>query len=129
MEQSILQTIKQALGIQPDYDVFDMELVMHINSVLSTMRQLGIGPVTGFAIQDAEAKWPDFYQGDKIHNVRSLVFMKVKMIFDPPTLPHVINAYESMIEEETWRLTIHDIPFSQPPLVLDGGSPSGDHDL
>lgn len=106
LDTSILTSIKAALGIAVDYDPYDTELVIHINSALATLHQLGVGPEDGFAIVNAEPKWSDFLGDDlKLSNVKSYVFMKVKIVFDSASMPqHLLAAYEKLIEQEAWRI-------------------------
>ena len=82
---SILTSIKKLLGIVEEYTYFDQDLIMHINSVLFILTQLGVGPSEGFLIEDDKATWDDFI-GDKtnINSVKSYVGLKVKLLFDPP---------------------------------------------
>ena len=125
MDDSILTSIKKALGISEDYEVFDSELVLFINSTLSNLQQLGVGPVEGFSIQDKSTKWSALLDDElRLNNAKSLVFLKTKLLFDPPGTPHLLNAYEEQIREQEWRLTVTDSELTrQQPLVLDGGAP------
>ena len=132
MEQSILTSIKAPLGLAETYAPFDFEIIMHINSALATLNQLGVGPAAGFSIDDKTPVWSDFIGDDKsLNNVKSYIFMKVKVLFDPPATPPLLAAYEKMITEQEWRLrTTADpmIPQMAPlelPLlvVIDGGEP------
>lgn len=121
-EDSILTTTKAALGLLEDDTNFDAELIMHINSVLSTFNQLGLGPDNGYAIANKEQNWADFLGNELRYNdAKSLLFMKVKMIFDPPSVGYVVTAYEKIIEETMQRLAITrdeiDHPLPDPPLV------------
>lgn len=105
MESSILKSTKKILGIAEDYTVFDLDITTHINTVLSTLTQLGIGPIEGFMIEDADAEWEDFIKDDNRYNsVKSYVFLKVRQLFDPPTTSYLITAVEKQIEELEWRL-------------------------
>lgn len=110
MEQSILTSTKKILGIAEDYTVFDLDILTHINTAFSTLTQLGVGPADGFAIEDATAVWADFDPVDdhlNFNSVKSYVFLKVKMLFDPPTTSYLISASEKQIEELEWRLNVH----------------------
>lgn len=141
MEDSILETIKQALGLSAEAGGFDFELTMHINSALATLGQIGVPPEGGFSIQDENEKWSDLLETNtKLNNVKSYVFMKVKMIFDSATMPpHLVSAYNERIKEEEWRIQVEadpmipqfipsddpEDPFYVPSddHVLDGGAP------
>lgn len=110
MEQSILTSTKKILGIAEDYTVFDLDILTHINTAFSTLTQLGVGPPDGFMIEDATAVWTDFDPVDdhlNFNSVKSYVFLKVKMLFDPPTTSYLISASEKQIEELEWRLNVH----------------------
>lgn len=104
---SILTSIKKLLGITEDYTHFDMDIIMHINSVLSILNQLGVGPSEGFFIEDKFATWDDFVADrSKIEMVKSYVYMKVRLMFDPPQSSAVENSMKSMISELEWRLNV-----------------------
>lgn len=105
--ESILTSIKKLLGISEDYDYFDSDLIMHINTVFTTLTQLGIGPNEGFSIEDESAKWEDFLPDERmIHSVKSYMFMKVKLMFDPPLSTGVIECIKEQIKELEWRLQV-----------------------
>lgn len=102
---SILTSIKKLLGIAEDYEHFDQDLIIHINSVLSVLTQLGVGPSEGFSIEDENATWNDFIPEDKrLSSIRSYVYMKVKLLFDPPLSSSVMESMNRMISEFEWRL-------------------------
>lgn len=108
MEQSILNSTKKLLGMDEAYTVFDLDVITHINSVFSTLTQLGVGPANGFVIEDAEATWDDFIGDDlQNHAVKSYVWLRVRMLFDPPTTSYLISAYERQIQEAEWRLNVY----------------------
>lgn len=110
MEQSILTSTKKILGIAEDYTVFDLDILTHINTAFSTLTQLGVGPADGFQIEDASALWTDFDPVDdhlNFNSVKSYVFLKVRMLFDPPTTSYLISATEKQIEELEWRLNTY----------------------
>lgn len=107
MTESILDDIKNLLGIK-EITAFDNDLIIHINSVFMILRQLGLGPVTGFRINGYDETWSDFVGEDLslLEAVRSYVFLKVKMIFDPPSSGSVMNASKELISELEWRLNV-----------------------
>lgn len=132
MAESILTSTKATLGLSEDHTAFDTELVLFINSVLSRLTQLGVGPDTGFRIEDDSATWEDFIGvGAKLNNVKSYMHMRVKMLFDPPELGFVITAMKSEIEQEEWRLMVECDPRAKQDtvvipvqeVILDGGGP------
>lgn len=102
--ESILTSIKKLLGMPEEYTAFDTDVIMHINSVFSILRQLGIGPETGFVIKDKSAIWSDFLGDDiTIELVKTYMYMKVKLIFDPPLNASVLQSYKESIAEFEWR--------------------------
>lgn len=110
MEQSILTSTKKILGIAEDYTVFDLDILTHINTAFSTLTQLGVGPADGFMIEDETAVWTDFDPVDdhlNFNSVKSYVFLKVQMLFDPPQTSYLITAKEKQIAELEWRLNVY----------------------
>lgn len=104
---SILTSIKKLLGITKEYEHFDADLIMHINSVFATLQQLGIGPAEGFRITDEDAIWEDFIQDKQnIESVKSYIYLKVKLLFDPPLTSSVLESINRMIQEFEWRLNV-----------------------
>lgn len=105
--ESILTSIKKLLGIAEEYEQFDVDLIMHINSVFLNLTQLGVGPKDGFIIEDETAEWTDFI-GDsaQLQAVKSYMYMKVKLLFDPPLSSAVIDSTNRMISEFEWRLRL-----------------------
>lgn len=105
--ESILTSIKKMLGIVEEYEHFDADLIMHINSVLSILTQLGVGPSEGFSIKDKTASWNDFLSDSKnLESVKSYVYLKVRLIFDPPLTSSVTEAISRMISELEWRISV-----------------------
>lgn len=106
-EASILDSTKKALGIAADYNVFDPDILMHINGVFTTLEQLGIGPVGGFAIEDKEPTWDAYLEGDlRLNSVKTYVYLRVRLLFDPPATSFAINAIQEQIKELEWRLNV-----------------------
>lgn len=107
MEDSILKSTKKILGLAPDYDAFDLDILTHINSAFSTLHQLGLGPAEGLFISDDVPKWSAFLGDDpRINSVRSYVYLKVRILFDPPQTSYLLAAQENQIKELEWRLTL-----------------------
>ena len=105
--ESILTSIKKLLGITEEYTHFDTDLIMHINSVFMILTQLGVGPEEGFFIEDEDAVWTDFMgESPTVELVKSYVYLKVKLLFDPPTSSAVIESTNRMISEFEWRLNV-----------------------
>lgn len=105
--ESILTSIKKLLGIAEDYNQFDPDLIMHINSVFSILNQLGVGPSEGFSISDSYAVWDDFIPDNPKQNlVKSYIYLKVRLLFDPPLTSAVIESINKQINECEWRLNV-----------------------
>lgn len=108
METSILKSTKKILGIAEDYTVFDYDIITHINTAFSTLTQLGVGPDQGFMIEDETPTWTDFIGDDIQYNaVKTYVFLRVRMLFDPPQTSYLISAMNEQIKELEWRLNVH----------------------
>lgn len=107
MSDSILNGTKKALSIPEDYDVFDADIIMHINSVFSTLNQLGIGPVDGFEIEDADATWTSYLLSNpKFNFVKSYMYLSVRLLFDPPTTSYLIDALKDQKDQFEWRISV-----------------------
>lgn len=105
--ESILTSTKKLLGITEEYEHFDKDLIMHINTVFLTLNQLGVGPEEGFLIEDETAEWVDFIEGSaQLQAVKSYIYLKVKLLFDPPLSSAVIESTNRMIGELEWRLRL-----------------------
>ena len=105
MNNSILTSIKKLLGITEEYEHFDQDIIIHINSVFMILNQLGVGPSNGFSITDKTAVWSDFIsEGVNIESVKSYMYLKVKLLFDPPTTSAVMESMNRMICELEFRL-------------------------
>lgn len=108
METSILTSTKKALGLDEDYTVFDLDIITHINTAFSTLTSLGVGPAEGFMIEDKATDWTEYIGTDnQLNAVKTYVFLKVRMLFDPPATSFHITAMEHQIEELEWRLNTH----------------------
>ena len=107
MSDSILVSIKKLLGVTEEYDYFDADIIMHINMAFMVLYQLGVGPKTPFSIEDASATWSDF-MGDStdLAGVKTYVFLKVKLVFDPPQSSAAMEAIKQNIAELEWRLNV-----------------------
>lgn len=107
MEDSIFKTIKSLLGPDADYEVFDQDIMIFINGAISTLTQLGLGPSKGFRVTGDGETWSDFL-GDyeDLESVKSYIYMKVKLIFDPPANSTVMNSYQEACKELEWRLNV-----------------------
>lgn len=104
---SILTSVKKLLGIAESYTAFDTDIIIHINSVFMILNQLGVGPDKPFTIMDSKSTWTDFIGNNpNIEAVRSYVFMKVRMLFDPPQSASVAESMNNLIAEMEWRLNV-----------------------
>lgn len=102
MEESILSSIKQPLNVPEEETGFDSELVMLVNSALSKLCQLGVGPSEGFSIEGPEATWSEFVDDDRLSMVKEYVYLDVKLAFDPPTAS-ALSSFENRKKEVEWR--------------------------
>lgn len=104
---SILTSIKKLLGIDEYCDHFDTEIIIHINSALMVLNQLGVGPPEGFMITDSNQTWSDFIPDrTDIESIKTYVFLKVKLIFDPPQMSALIDSMKNTISELEWRIMV-----------------------
>lgn len=107
MNDSILKSVKKLLGLADDYTVFDMDVILHINSVFATLQQLGVGPDEAFFIEDGSATWDQFLGDIKnINSVKTYVYLRVRLLFDPPTTSFAISAMQEQVREHEWRLKV-----------------------
>ena len=132
---SILNDVKKNLGLLPDYVEFDSDILMHINSVLSTLNQLGVGPEDGYEVTGQTPDWSAIIGTEhRLNFVKTWVYLKVRLLFDPPTTSYTIAAFERQIEELTWRINnFRESMLWTPPnppepdaeedSILDGGTP------
>lgn len=106
MSDSILTSVKQMLGITEEYEYFDPQLIMHINSVFMVLNQLGVGPDTAFTISDKTATWSDFVgcSTDALESVKTYVYAKARLMFDPPQSSVLMECTNRLISELEWRL-------------------------
>lgn len=107
MAQSILVSTKKVLGIAASDTSFDVDVIMHINSVFDVLNQIGIGPVDGFMIEDDTTTWDAFIGSDKLLNsVKTYMYFRLRLIFDPPTTSYAIESMNNQIREFEWRLNV-----------------------
>ena len=107
MNESILTSIKKLLGITAEYKHFDQDLIIHINSVLMILNQLDVGPKDGFSIKDEYDVWGNFIsEGQNLEAVKTYIYLKVKLLFDPPISSAVTESINKLINELEWRLNV-----------------------
>lgn len=106
MDESILDSVKKSIGLQPDYTEFDSDLVLLINGNLMTLAQNGVGKEE-FRISGRSEMWSDFL-GDysDVELAKTFVYLRTKIIFDPPSTSAVLDAYKKEAEECLWRCLI-----------------------
>ena len=109
-KESVLLSVKKMIGPSEEYDYFDPDLIMHINSVFNILQQMGLGTGSGDAITDKEDTWTEFKEisgvADNIlEMVKSYMYLKVRMQFDPPT-GSAATEFQEQIKEYEWRLSI-----------------------
>ncbi|QGZ17209.1 hypothetical protein SEA_GIANTSBANE_5 [Arthrobacter phage Giantsbane] len=107
VNDSILDSTKKLLGFESDYTAFDLDIILHINTVFFTLTQLGIGPETGFSIEDKEAKWADFIGAENLQAVKSYMGLRVRLLFDPPSSSFALESFNKQAEQLEWRLHVH----------------------
>jgi hypothetical protein len=135
---SILGSMKSALGLAQDYGPFDAEIIMHINSIFGDLHQLGVGPEIGYEIEDVSNTWTEFFGDDKrLSNIKSYTYLRLRLLHDPPAQQQVVTAFEKQIEKAEFRIqiaqdeiknppppepsVIPDDPFGEIEIVVDGG--------
>ncbi len=102
---SILNSIKKLIGMDESYHAFDQDLIIHINSVFYILYQLGVGrdPSMPFSITDDADEWTDFVDANQVELVKSYVYLKVRLLFDPPQNSSLLQAMKDQIAEFEWR--------------------------
>jgi hypothetical protein len=133
VENSILKSVKKALNVPTDYAAFDTDVLMHTNSVFSTLNQLGVGPELGFMIEDDSAIWADLLGNDpRLNHIKTYIFLRVRMLFDPPSTGFHTQAMQEQIRELEWRINAQreETEWTDPEpfalsgqTILDGGTP------
>lgn len=107
METSILKSTKKLLTLSADDTSFDSDVILHINSALSTLTQLGVGPKAGCQIEGAEENWVDFFGVDPtLNTVKTYVYLKVRLAFDPPQAAAHLEAIKQQLAEAEFRLNV-----------------------
>lgn len=107
--ESILTEIKKLLGIDEKDTSIDGEIIIHINSVISTLTQLGVGPDTGFGIVNSENTWQELIGERKdINYIRSYIYLKVRLLFDPPQNSFLLTSIKDQCQEFEWRIEVQN---------------------
>lgn len=111
VNDSILLSVKKSLGLDSSMTHFDPDIIMCINSAFNILTQLGVGPNEGFSIESQEETWGQFIGEDpRLNMVKTYVYLKTRVTFDPPTIGAVISAYNEQIKEYEWRLNVQVDP-------------------
>ena len=114
MEESILKTIKQLVGCPDDFEQFDLDLTIHINSAFATLTHLGVGPKEGYRITGADNVWSEFEDDpQKLSLIKDYVYIKTRLLFDPPTNGSLMDSLTEQFKETEWRLYILYYPISE----------------
>jgi hypothetical protein len=106
MSTSILNDVKHNLGLLAEDTSFDTDIVIFINSAISNLTQLGVGPIEGYEISDANNQWTEFVDDKRLNSVKSYIFLKVKLMFDPPGTGFVLGSIENQIRELEYRINV-----------------------
>lgn len=107
--ESVLDSLKKMLGFEPDYAAFDMDIIIHTNSIFATLNQLGVGPKETYQITDRSNVWSEFTNGlPFINDVKTYMYFRLRLIFDPPTTSFGLTAIEKQVTELEWRLNVKD---------------------
>lgn len=139
MEQSILKSVREYVGIGSDDAAFDNDILSAINTEFSILHDIGIGPQIGFAIEDDTAEWKAFLDVEEdeekkvwLSKVKMAVNLRVRLLFDPPAQSFHVTSLQNQLQEHEWRLSVNRETIAwvnpMPPdvLVVDGGDPSGE---
>lgn len=119
-DESILGYVKRLLGVQNDYTHFDSNIIYGINAAFSVLTQLGLGPKEGFMINDYLDKWVDFVSDTfRLSLIKPYVYLKTRLLFDPPTSTSLIESINKTISEYEWRLYVASDGDSSLPNILD----------
>lgn len=117
--------IDEGPRIDPAYTAFDQDILTHINAIISTLQQMGLGSTAEiFFVEDDEAVWTDFEPDPQVMNhIRTYVYLKVRLIFDPPSTSFVLTAMEKQAEELEFRLSLarEQVLWTDPDPDLDPG--------
>ena len=122
--ESILTSVKKLLGIMSDYTNFDDDIIIHINTAFAMLNQLGVGPEGGFMIVDANSRWEDYTTEKNLNMVKTYIYLKVRLLFDPPTSSALIESINRTLSEIEWRIFLEGDPKPEEELPSDEELPS-----
>lgn len=107
ISNSILETVKKLVGVDIDYGVYDIDLIVAINSSFMILHQLGVGPEKPFTISDSSATWQDFFGDEEVFALaKSYIYLRTRLLFDPPSSGVLHEAVERQISEFEWRMQV-----------------------
>lgn len=116
---SILHDIKQMLGQEWDDDTFDLDIKNHINTVFFNLNQLGVGPADGFEITDATTLWSAYIGTTKnLNAVKTYIYIRVRLMFDPPTNGFLVTSLEKQADKLEWTLTVEVDQYTNLPAPI-----------
>ena len=124
--ESILTSIKKLLGIMSDYTNFDDDIIIHINTAFAMLNQLGVGPEGGFMIVDANSRWEDYTTEKNLNMVKTYIYLKVRLLFDPPTSTALIESINRTLSEIEWRIFLEGDPKPEEELPSEEEPPSNE---
>jgi hypothetical protein len=101
---SILNDIKHQLGLLPEQTQFDKDIIIAVNSAIATLTQLGVGPVAGYEVVDATQEWTEFIADPRLNSVKTYIYLKVKLVFDPPQTGFHTASIENQLNELVYRI-------------------------
>lgn len=108
LETSILTSVKKVLNLEESDTDFDQDILMHINSTFTTLADAGVGDATGFMIEDDTAEWDDFLAADsRLNSVKTYIYLRVRLLFDPPQTSYLVDALKEQATEILWRLNVY----------------------
>lgn len=111
--ESILLSVKKKLGPGAEHEHYDPDIIDHINTVFMDLTQMGVGPSDGFVIEDDTTVWTEFVPDiKKMAAVKSYMFLRVRLLFDPPTSSAVLEAMQRDIDRYEFRLN-HAAEFTE----------------
>jgi hypothetical protein len=139
MEQSILKSTKKILGVGDDDPSFDLDIITHINHEFSILNDAGVGPQGGFVIEDETEEWASYFPNEddpaklkvQLSKVKTAVFLRAKLLFDPPSTSYLLESTQRQLQEAEWRLNVNREesewvdPDPSELIVVDGGDPTG----
>jgi hypothetical protein len=117
VSESILNSVKKVLNLPVEYTAFDQDVIMFINTAFGTLNQLGVGPDQGFEITNETPTWEAFLGGDpRLNPIQTYVYLRVRLLFDPPTVGYHVDAIKEQIKELEWRLNVQreDVAWTSP---------------